>query len=481
MHLEGKSLAPLELDDDVLRGLVDAFKESLFRYRHARDFTPVMPVPPAYPEVHAERFGGPHDARAVLEEIETALLGGQIHVASRRYFGLFNMAPSPVVSIMEGLLAATNSQLATRGSAAYPIAVEDALLRYFGKRVGFTQASGTFTGGGAEANHTAMLCALTRAFPAFCKQGVRALSGNPIVFVTSESHDSILKAARACGLGDDNVRQIPVDGNLQVSVERMRGAVTIEQKNGNLPFLIVGTVGTTNAGLIDPIAEFGEIAKDKGLWFHVDAAWGALLAMRSVPQFPTSDAIDSITWDAHKTLAMPVGTGMLLTRDADILHRAFQLGPHAGGGYMPSNLEDDPFARGLTWSRRSLGLKLWMMLRVFGIQGAIDATEQIFAMGTLLKSQLTAHGFALPYPTRLPLAAIEVEGGRAELDRLRRKALTDANAWVSVARLSTGKRILRACINHARTDASDVEALVTALSSPANCNQAIAQMPPDVT
>ena len=144
--------------------------------------------------------------------------------------------------------------------------------------------------------------------------------------------------------------------------------------------MIAATAGTTNAGMIDPLAACGELArKALACWFHVDAAWGgALIAsdrLRSV--LSGIEDADSVTIDAHKWFATTMGCGMFITRHAPLLSSAF----HVSTGFMPSNVAGlDPYVTTVQWSRRFLGLRLFMSLAAAGWTGygrtcrALDST-----------------------------------------------------------------------------------------------------------
>src|SRR5207237_8089942 len=130
---------------------------------------------------------------------------------------------------------------------------------------------------------------------------------------------------------------------------------------GCVPFLIVATAGTTNAGMIDPIERCAAIARDRGLWLHVDAAWGGavMASERLRGALAGIELADSITIDAHKWFATTMGCGMFFTKHAGLLSMAFQ----TTASYMPSNIVSvDPYVTTAQWSRRFLGLRLFLSL-----------------------------------------------------------------------------------------------------------------------
>src|SRR6185295_4403580 len=125
--------------------------------------------------------------------------------------------------------------------------IEQHLVRALGSRFGFDPArlEGTFTSGGAEANHTALLTALTRAFPEVARRGLLALRSQPVLYVSPETHDSFWKAARLCGLGSEAVREVRVDAGLRMQPEDLAARIAEDRQEGRAPFMVVATAGST--------------------------------------------------------------------------------------------------------------------------------------------------------------------------------------------------------------------------------------------
>lgn len=412
------------------------------------------------------------DPFAALDFMVEGLWELQTHTPHPRYYGLFNPAPTTMGIVADALVAAFNPQLAAWSHSPLAIEIEQHLVRALGARFGYDPAhtDGTFASGGMEANHTAVLTALVQAFPEFSRQGVRALPAQPVLYVSAEAHHSFHKAARLCGLGTDAVREIPVDEGLRMSVEALAARITQDRREGFTPFLVVATAGTTNSGVIDPLARIAELAAGENLWLHVDAAWGGAAAL--VPELrPLLEGIeqaDSITFDAHKWLSVPMGAGIYLTRHTDILDRTFR----TAAAYMPreaAGLEVvDPCMHSIQWSRRSIGLKVFLSLAVAGWEGYAAAIRQMVAMGDLLRTELETSGWEVLNKTPLPLACFvdrqHLEGrSAAYLDAVALKVVSSGKAWISTTRLAGSTPVLRACITNFRTQPEDVSALVEAL------------------
>jgi glutamate/tyrosine decarboxylase-like PLP-dependent enzyme len=318
-----------------------------------------------------------------------------------------------------------------------------------------------------EANHTAVLAALTNKFPDFATKGLRALHAQPVFYVSSESHHSFLKAARLCGLGMDSVRHVEVDGRLQMIPGSLENAISQDRVNNLAPFLVVATAGTTNAGVVDPLGALADVAGRHNVWYHVDAAWGGGAAF--VPELQALlkgiERADSITFDAHKWLSVPMGAGLFLTRDTTILDRTFRVAT----SYMPKDAAGldivDPHMHSMQWSRRFIGLKVFLSLLTAGWSGYAEAIRHQTEMGALLRGGLAKAGWEISNETPLPVVCFARSNATAEEHQdIVSKVVRSGRAWISTTVLGGKRTVLRACITNYRTQESDVTALIDLLS-----------------
>jgi glutamate/tyrosine decarboxylase-like PLP-dependent enzyme len=419
-------------------------------------------------------FDKPQEPHGILEFVTNGLWDNQVHTPHPRYFGLFNPAPSAMGIVADALVAAFNPQLAAWSHSPFAVEIERLVLSALGRRFGYDEAtglSGTFTGGGAEANHTAIIAALEYAFPVLYRSGgLRSLPAQPVLYISLEAHHSLVKAACACGLGDRAVRRVPVDGDLRLDTRALERMIADDRAAGNLPFMVAATAGTTNCGALDPLADLAELAGREKLWLHVDAAWGgaAVLLPELAGLLQGIHQADSITFDAHKWLSVPMGAGMFLTRHDDILGRAFGIRTD----YMPAEARklrvEDPYAGSLQWSRRFTGLKVFLTLAVAGWEGCSAVLRQQTAMGELLRHRLREAGWEVVNPTPLPIVCFvdrqNREGDTARfIEDVAAQVISSGEAWISATRLAGRRPALRACITNYRTAEVDVAALVTTL------------------
>jgi aromatic-L-amino-acid decarboxylase len=358
--------------------------------------------------------------------------------------------------------------LAYWGLAPAAIEIERYVLDAMAVRFGFPATGGLhhFTSGGEEANHTAVIAALTRAFPAHTAGGLRELAGQPVGYISSEGHGSFDKIAHATGLGRDALRKIPVDQSLRMSVPDLKQRIADDRRSGNLPFLIVGTAGTTGAGAVDPLTELAELAAGEGLWFHIDAAWGgpAVLSDRLRPALAGIERADSITCDAHKLLSVTVGASMIFVRHRDAVERAFAVTT----AYVPDPTLDGrvyPFSTSLQWSRRFIGLRLFFLLAANGWSVLASRIDHQATVACHLRQQLHAHGFTILNDSPL-LVVCFTHPRLADLaahDRVAARLRHDQTAWISRTILAGRIVALRACVSSYETQLVDIDAFVRAM------------------
>lgn len=434
--------------------------------------TSTLPAAPALDKAGAaamaekysfEQAAAPREAVAHVIE---GLSRYAVHTPHPGYYGLFNPRPAFPGILADAITAAFNPQMAAWSHNPFANEVESYLVREFGKRFGYPETSidGVFASGGTEANLTAVLCALNHHFPEYANVGIHGLGKSPVLYCSAEAHHSIIRAAKVAGLGLQAVRPIPVDAGQRMDAGLLSQQIEADIRQGLSPFMVAATAGATGTGAIDPLPAIASIAKAHGLWFHVDAAYGgaAILDPELKPLLAGIEHSHSITFDAHKWLSVPMGAGMFISREKGILSQTFRI----SAGYMPkeaSNLDiTDPFTHSIQWSRRFIGLKLYLSLLVFGWEGYARTIRHQAEMGRLLKKLLLENGWKLYNDTEMPIAcfmdpAFEQDDNYAA--RLCGKVLQSGKAWISVYR--TGAvNTLRACITNYATEEKDVRELV---------------------
>ena len=418
-------------------------------------------------------LSSPRPFEEVLGDVLAALRRWIVHTTHPRYFGLFN--PTPTWWGMAGDLvtAGANPQLAAYSHAPAAVEMERHVLRLIARRLGLPeQTEGSFTSGGAEANLTAVIVALTRQFGSFTDSGVRGLAGDPVLYASAESHLAWIKIAQMTGLGRGAVRLVPVDSRHRLDVAALRRMYAEDIAAGKAPFLLIGTAGTTGGGAIDPLPEMVDLAREWGVHLHVDAAWAGAIGLsdRLRPLLAGIEAADSVTVDAHKWLSAPMGAGMFLTPHPASLSDSFAVAT----AYMPAQVEGaaDPYSTSVQWSRRFIGLKVFLALAVAGERAHAEQIERDVRLGELLADRLAEDGWLRINDTPLPVVCVvhraaDATGAQTSADwhaAVASRVVASGRAWVSLVRLA-GRPAVRICLTSHRTRAADIEEVVAALAA----------------
>jgi glutamate/tyrosine decarboxylase-like PLP-dependent enzyme len=400
--------------------------------------------------------------RPLLEWTVARLECGVVHTTHPRYLGLFNPAPTFPAQCADRIAACFNPQLATATTSPAAVEIEAHVARSVARRAGLAENSvGHFTSGGSEANFTALVCALTRAAPAFATIGSRAFAGQPVFYISRDSHLAWIKIAHQAGIGRDAARLVATDGAGRMSLAALADAMAADRAQGCVPFMIAATAGTTNAGMIDPLAGCAELARRENIWLHVDAAWGgaAIASARLRGLLHGIEQADSVTIDAHKWFATTMGCGIFLTAHPQALSEAFNV----SASFMPSHAPAlDPYVTSAQWSRRFLGLRLFLSLGVAGWHGYAEHVERAVGLAQLLAAHARDRGWSVVNDPSLAVLCLAPPAGSPPVRDIVRRVVASGRAWVSVAAFE-GRDIVRACITHGETSSDDVAAVADCL------------------
>jgi glutamate/tyrosine decarboxylase-like PLP-dependent enzyme len=415
-------------------------------------------------ELAALDFAAPMATEALLSWTLAQLEQGTVHMTHPRYFGLFNPAPTAPAQWADRIAGAFNPQLASTGSSPVPVEIEAHVIRALASRAAMpANTVGHFTTSGSEANYTALVCALTHAHPQFGNDGVRAFAGPVALYTSAECHPAWSKIAHQAGIGRGALRLVATDGGGRLDAQRLEQAVRADRAAGVIPVLIAATAGTTGGGMIDPLPACARIAAAHGVWFHVDAAWGgaALCSDRLRGLLSGMELADSITIDAHKWFATTMGCGMFLVRHGAVLSEAFRV----AADFMPSSaISTDPYLNTVQWSRRFLGLRLFLSLGVAGWQGFAQHVERAVAVVAQVRERLVARGWTVANDSSLAVLCVEPPPGGPAVRDIVRRTLESGRAWVARSTFE-GREVVRICATHGQSTLVDVETLVNVLTS----------------
>jgi len=351
-------------------------------------------------------------AGRVLREAFRYLSRNALHLSSPRYYGLMNPKPAPAAVVGDALASLLNPQLGVEAHAPGAFALEQETHGWFLGALGWRRGVGQFTSGGSEANLVAMKVALNARLPEVARGGVRAVlrlrsgqvRGQPVFYVSEEAHHSVEKFADLLGLGRKAVRWIPTDDEFAMKPEALAAEIRRDRRAGWRPFCVVATFGTTSSGAMDPIARLARVCRRERLWLHVDGAYGGglVLSRRHRRLWRGIRLADSLTFDPHKWLAMPFPLGSALVRDPAAASRAFRV----QASYVPRGKQRvENYQLGVQWSRRFLGLKLWLALRVHGRRAFEEHFARQMELGQRFRELLAARPmFATVSESPLPIS-----------------------------------------------------------------------------
>ena len=452
---------------DQLMDAENALTERLNRARRdfaSRNATSAELTPDWLEALKSKRFEQAEELEPLMGWVIDALDTGSVQMTHPGYLGLFNPAPTFAAECADRIASMFNPQICVYSHAPAAVEIEQHVINEVARRAGLPIGSGGhFTSGGAEANSTAVLCALQAKCPDYSDKGIYEFSGQPTIYVSKESHLAWLKMAHSAGIGRNAVRLIATDGQGQLDVGCLATAIDEDLKSGCVPVLIVATAGTTNAGMIDPLKPCSALAQKHGMWFHVDAAWGGAM-MASTAGQSVLDGIeraDSITVDAHKWFATTMGAGMFLTSRPDIPAQVFRI----SASYMPdSEAAKDFYVNSNQWSRRFVGLRLFLALGAAGWDGYGDHVERTIRLTNRFTENLKKAGWSQANRSLMGVSCMVPPEGHDAVQRYVDAVHADGRFWISKA-MFEGKPVLRACVTNGRTDEATIDQLTDSLKT----------------
>src|SRR6201991_444263 len=356
------------------------------------------------------------------------------HNGHPRFFGYVASPATPIGAYGDLIASALNADITCWRSGPAGTELERMVVRWLGSLINYDRdAKGLVTSGGSMANMIALLVANRRKSGTTVSRTGLWNSGPPMtVYASSEVHMSIAKAADILGFGRDYVREIACDERQRLRVDLLREKINADRKEGLRPFCVVGSAGTVNTGVVDPLSEIAAVAAEFDLWFHVDGAYGApgVLDERKKHLFAGLNLADSVSLDPHKWLYVPVDAGCLLFRDDAAAKATFST---EEADYIKTHgyVNEEAFAfwdYGVELSRRFRALKVWLTLQYYGSRRIAAAISEDIKLAEYLgESVSNAADFELLAPVELSICCFRYAPSRdmsdAELDRLNERIL----------------------------------------------------------
>jgi aromatic-L-amino-acid/L-tryptophan decarboxylase len=469
-----------------------------YLYDHA--FVRAMGEPAGYAELREAFFGAsgvparapekPTSSAAILDEFRTRIAPHQLNAYHPRSLSYFT--PPPLLLSVVGELLAQVTQQGVDVWHAGPSAtfVEEEVVRWLCDLIGYGEGSfGLLTSGGVMANFLGM--ALARDVQLARIRGTtKPPRGGELdgvrIYTSDQTHFSIARALDELGFPADTLVVLPTDDRFRLHPEPAGDAIRRDRAAGLTPVAISAVAGSTNTGSVDLIEGLAEVARREGLWFHVDAAYGAAarLSARDAGRVPGLELADSVTVDPHKWFYQAYDIGGLVVRDGALLEKTFggRRPEYYRGGEAPVDDHDAPgqlnfYKLGFEGTRRWRALKLWMSWKHLGTSGFGRLVAANIDQAALLARRCLESDDleALPADPELSVVCFRhLPGGReaasrlapadldAHQDRLQAALEASGEGWLSTTRLR-GATWLRAGIVNTHTTDADIDGLLETL------------------
>jgi aromatic-L-amino-acid decarboxylase len=412
---------------------------------------------------HAPEHGEPFEA--VMEDLNEIVMPGVTHWQSPNFFAYFAANTSGPSILAELITAGLGIQgmLWTTGPVATEL--ETHVLDWLAEMLGLPSRFMSSSDGGAviqdsasSASLVALLTARERATGFMSNES--GLAPGLVAYASNQAHSSIEKAVRIAGLGSEYLRLIDVDESLAMRPEALKAAMADDQAAGLTPAFVVATVGTTSSTAMDPVRPIGEIARHHGAWFHVDAAWAGNAAI--CPEHrPLQDGLelaDSYLVNPHKWMFTNFDCDAYYVADRDALIRTLSV--------LPEYLRNEASTSGAVidyrdWQiplgRRFRALKLWFVIRHYGVEGLRHHIREHIRLGQELAARVEEHpDFELAAPTPLNLVCFRHVGGDDVSERIVEAVNAGGRAFLTHTKIS-GRYVIRFNVGQTQTEEHHVE------------------------
>ncbi|TMB59655.1 MAG: aminotransferase class V-fold PLP-dependent enzyme [Chloroflexi bacterium] len=456
----------LWLDAKTMRELghqvVDAIAERLVR---PWDATPIIAA--ASPDELAARLAepAPEDGRPfdeLLRRLDRDVLPFMTRNEHPGYFAYIPGSGTWPSALGDLIASGLNMDVGSWSLSAGPSELELVVLDWFKQWIGYpSHAAGVLTSGGSAANMTALACAREAV--------VGAMSDRLVVYCADHAHSSVARAARILGFRPDQLRVLPVDERYRMRPDALVHAMDADIRAGREPLFVAAVAGSTSTGAVDPLREIAAICKERGVWLHVDGAYGAfaVLSERGRATLRGLELADSITLDPHKWLYQPFECGCLLVRQGHQLLNAFEIVPDYLRDAKTGVPREVNFADyGMQLSRTSHAIKVWLSVQYFGLAAFREAIDRCIDLAQHAEERIRrSDRLELVSPAALGIVCFRrrTDGSEDEAERtnahLIRALSRGSIGFVSSTRLR-GRFAVRLCVLNHTSRREDVDAVI---------------------
>jgi len=407
------------------------------------------------------RLGRPFEA--VLEDFDKNIKPYSTGNGHPGFMGWVHGAGTPIGMVAEMLAAGLNANCGGRNHIG--IDVERQITLWMAEALGFPETSaGLFVTGTSIANFLGLLIARNHRLGDDVRKTGLSAGDRLVAYASQAAHGCVSQALQLAGLGSDALRLVPCDASGAMRLNALERLWEADRAAGFVPLIVVGAAGSVDIGAIDPLVQLADFCAERGLWFHVDAAFGAMLAFspKLRDRIRGIERADSVAFDFHKWAHVPYDAGFLLTRDAEAQRRAFA----SERGYLthaPSGLAAGdvwPCDLGPDLSRGFRALKTWFTLTTLGTDRLGAAIEKNCGLAEHLASHIRrSQAFQLSAPASLNIVCFSCKGAdRDAQNRSIVEALHNSGRWAPSITMLDGVATIRCAIVNHRTSAADIDA-----------------------
>ncbi|MGQ9471758.1 MAG: pyridoxal phosphate-dependent decarboxylase family protein [Candidatus Aminicenantales bacterium] len=410
------------------------------------------PSPPAKPEDWAD----------ILRDFNQTILPGITHWQHPGWFAYFPANNSPASILGEILTAGIGAQCMSWQTSPAATELEEVVIEWLRQMIGLPE---DMTGVIQDTASTATLCALiaARERATGFESNRRGFDQPLTVYASREAHSSVEKGVKLAGYGREKLRFIPTDENYALLPEELEAKILEDIRDGAIPACVVATIGTTSSAAIDPLRPIGEICSRHGIWLHVDAAYAGTAAILPEMRWMLdgSEYVDSFVFNPHKWMLTNFDCSAFFVRDSENYVRAFEMHPEylkTAEDRQVKNFRD----WGIQLGRRFRALKLWFVIRSYGVEGLQAMVREHIRLAQVFRSWLEANPlFEVLAPSPLSLVCFRMNDGRPEdqLNLLNRQLHQKINASRRIFLTHTelrGRYTLRLVVGQRTTGESHV-------------------------
>jgi aromatic-L-amino-acid decarboxylase len=379
----------------------------------------------------------PEAMERIFHDFKEVILPGITHWQHPSWFAYFPANNSPPSILAELLTAGIGAQCMVWQTSPAAEELEEVVLEWLRQMIGLPEGmAGVIQDTASTATLVALLTAREKATNFEANRG--GLRKSLIVYASEEAHSSIEKGVKIAGYGRENLRTIPTDESFAMIPSKLEEAVEADKKKGLQPACVIATLGTTSSTAVDPLAPIGEICRRHGLWLHVDAAYAGTAALLPEKKWiiEGADKADSFVFNPHKWMLTNFDCSAYFVKDPGALIRTFEIHPEylkTGIDAQVKNFRD----WGIPLGRRFRALKLWFVIRSYGVEGLQKIVGEHIRLAQLFKAWVEENdAFELMAPVDFSLVCFRLNDGRDE------EALNDLNKRFLESLNQTGKIFL---------------------------------------